>query len=92
MMQLEALEPQNIIVVIVIGLVAGWLASLITGGGGLVWDLVTGLIGSVVGSVILHGFGVMLPIGNPLMADIVMSTLGAVIVVVLARIVSTRLN
>ena len=92
MMQLEALEPQNIIVVIVVGLVAGWLASLITGGGGLVWDLVTGLIGSVVGSVILHGFGVVLPIGNPLMADIVMSTLGAVIVVVLARIVIARAN
>ena len=56
------------------------------------WDLVTGLFGSVVGSVILHGFGVVLPFGNPLMADIVMSTLGAVIVVVLARIVNARLN
>ncbi len=92
MMQLEALEPQNIIIVIVIGLVAGWLASLLVGGGGLIWDLVTGLIGSVVGAFILHGFGIVLPIANPLVADIIMSTLGAVIVVVLARFIASRSN
>ncbi len=88
MMHLEAFDLQNIIVVIVVGLVSGWLASLIVGGGGLVRDLITGLVGSVVGAAILHGFGVVLPIQNPLLADIVMSTLGAVIVVVLARIVA----
>ena len=88
MMQLAALEPQNIIVVVVIGLVSGWLASLIVGGGGLVRDLITGLIGAFVGAFILHGFGIVLPIANPLVADIVMSTLGAVIVVVLARVVA----
>ena len=92
MMQLQALEPQNVIVVIVIGLLAGWLASLIVGGGGLIWDLVTGLIGSVVGAFILHGFGVVLPIANPLIADIIMSTLGAVVVVVLARFIAARSN
>ena len=92
MMQLEALEPQNIVIVIVIGLVSGWLASLIVGGGGLIWDLVTGLIGSFIGAFILHGFGIVLPIGNPLVADIIMSTLGAVIVVVLARFVAARSN
>ena len=87
-MNLEALQPQNIIVVIAIGLIAGWLASLIVGGGGLVRDLVTGLIGSFVGAFILHAFGVTLPIASPLLADIVMSTLGAVIVVVLARFIA----
>ena len=92
MMQLSALEPQNIIVVVVVGLVAGWLASLIVGGGGLVWDLVTGLVGSVVGAFILHGFGVVLPIGSPIVADIVMSTIGAVVVVVLARFIAARTN
>ena len=88
MMNLEALQPQNILVVIVIGLVSGWVASLIVGEGGLVRDLITGLIGAFVGSFILHGFGVVLPISNPLIADIIMSTLGAVIVVVLARVIA----
>ncbi len=88
MMQLAAMQPQNIIAIIAIGLIAGWLASLLTGGGGLIRDLVTGLIGSLVGAFILHAFGVVLPIANPLVADIVMSTLGAVIVVVLARVIA----
>jgi uncharacterized membrane protein YeaQ/YmgE (transglycosylase-associated protein family) len=86
-MHLAAIEPQTVLVVLVIGLVSGWLASLIVGGGGLVRDLVTGLIGSVVGGLILQGFGIVLPIASPLVADIAMSTLGAVVVVVLARII-----
>lgn len=86
-MHFEALQTNNLLVVIVIGLISGWLASLIVGGGGLIRDLVTGLLGAFVGSFILHGFGITLPIHNPLVADIVMSTLGAVIVVVIARIV-----
>jgi len=48
-------------------------------------DLVTGLVGSLVGGLILHAFGVVLPIASPFVADVVMSTLGAVIVVVVAR-------
>ncbi len=87
-MNLEALQPQNILVVIVIGLISGWLASLVVGGGGLVRDLVTGLVGSFVGALILHGFGIVLPVPSPLVGDIVMSTLGAIIVVVFARLIA----
>ena len=82
------LENHTLIATLVIGLVAGWLASLIMGGGGLVRDLVTGLIGAFVGSFIIHGFGVSLPIHNPRAADIVISTLGAVVVVAGARAVA----
>jgi len=42
-------------------------------------------LGSLVGGLILHAFGVVLPIGSPFLADVVMSTLGAVIVVAVAR-------
>ncbi len=82
------LEQHTLIATLVIGLVAGWLASLIMGGGGLIRDLVTGLIGAVVGGDIVHGFGVPLPILNPLLADIVISTIGAVVVVAIARAVA----
>ncbi|WP_131117485.1 GlsB/YeaQ/YmgE family stress response membrane protein [Lichenihabitans psoromatis] len=81
-------EAHSLITVLFVGLVAGWLASLIMGGGGLIRDLVTGLIGAFVGSLIVHGFGVPLPIHNPLIADIVISTIGAVVVVAIARIVA----
>ena len=80
-------EPQGLVAILVIGLVAGWLASLIMGGGGLIRDLVTGLLGALVGGFIVHGFGVPLPIHNPLLADIVIATIGAVVVITVARVV-----
>ena len=80
-------EPQGLVAILVIGLAAGWLASLIMGGGGLIRDLVTGLLGALVGGFIVHGFGVPLPIHNPLLADIVIATIGAVVVIAVARVV-----
>ena len=85
---IESLHTESIVAILAIGLIAGWLASLIVGGGGLLRDLVTGLIGAFVGAFILRAFGVTLPFHNPLVSDIVMSTLGAVVVVVLARTIA----
>ncbi len=82
------LHTTNVLAILLIGLVAGWLASLLVGGGGLLRDLITGLVGAVVGAFILHAFGIVLPFHDPLVSDIVMSTLGAVIVVVVARAVA----
>jgi uncharacterized membrane protein YeaQ/YmgE (transglycosylase-associated protein family) len=84
----ESLHTTNVIAILLIGLVAGWLASLIVGGGGLMRDLVTGLVGAVVGAFVIHAFGIVLPFRDPLVTDIVTATLGAVIVVVVARAVA----
>ena len=82
------LHTTNVLAILLIGHVAGWLASLLVGGGGLLRDLITGLVGAVVGAFILRAFGIVLPFHDPLVSDIVMSTLGAVIVVVVARAVA----
>ncbi|MGI3902897.1 MAG: GlsB/YeaQ/YmgE family stress response membrane protein [Janthinobacterium lividum] len=87
-MLFDSLHTTNIIAILLIGLVAGWLASLIVGGGGLLRDLVTGLVGAIVGAFIIHAFGIVLPFRDPLVTDIVTATLGAVIVVVVARVVA----
>lgn len=87
-MLFDSLHTTNIIAILLIGLVAGWLASFIVGGGGLLRDLVTGLVGAVVGAFIIHAFGIVLPFRDPLVTDIVTATLGAVIVVVVARVVA----
>ncbi|RYC31491.1 GlsB/YeaQ/YmgE family stress response membrane protein [Lichenibacterium minor] len=87
-MLLDSLHTTNIVAVLLIGLVAGWLASLVVGGGGLWRDLVTGLVGAVVGAFVLRALGVVLPFHDPLVADIVTATIGAVIVVVVARAVA----
>ena len=87
-MLFASLHTTNVAAILVIGLVAGWLASLLVGGGGLIRDLVTGLVGAVVGAFVLRAVGVVLPFRDPLVADIVTATFGAVIVVVVARAVA----
>jgi uncharacterized membrane protein YeaQ/YmgE (transglycosylase-associated protein family) len=84
----SSLHTTNLIAILLIGLVAGWLASLIVGGGGLIRDLVTGLVGAVVGAVLLHALGIVLPFRDPLVTDIVTATIGAVVVVAAARAIA----
>ncbi len=84
----EAINPTNIGAILLVGLVVGGLASLLFGGGRLLWDLAAGLIGSALGVILLHAFAVDLPIQDPFMADMVVSSLGAVIMVVLARVIA----
>ena len=51
------MEIENILIWCVIGLVAGWLASLVLGGGGLIRYLVSGLIGAFVGGFLFNLLG-----------------------------------
>ena len=81
------IEPQALVVMAVIGIIAGWLASLIVGGGGLVTYLITGILGAFVGGFALNAAGVNLGITNPLVSQIVTSAIGAIIVSILARLV-----
>ncbi len=78
---------RNLLVMALIGIVAGFLASIIVGGGGLVQYLVSGVIGAFVGGWLLSALGVNLGIKNPLAAQIVTATIGAIVVVILARII-----
>jgi len=81
------MDAKAIIVFLLIGLVAGWLASFVVGGGGLIKYLVWGVLGAFVGPFVLRGFNINLGIGNQLVSQIVSSTIGAIIVVIIARIV-----
>ena len=52
------LNAQQLIIWLVIGIIAGWLASLVVGGGGgLLRYLITGIIGAFVGGVIFGAAG-----------------------------------
>ena len=82
------MDPQALIVMAVVGIVAGWLASVVVGGSGLVRYLVTGIAGSFVGGYVLNALGVDLGIRNALASQIVTSAIGAIIVVILARIIA----
>ncbi|MEW5962005.1 MAG: GlsB/YeaQ/YmgE family stress response membrane protein [Pseudomonadota bacterium] len=75
------------IVMAVNGLIAGWLAGLLLGGGGLIRNLVVGIIGAFLGGALVQAGLLQLPFdlgawGN----QIVVSTVGAIVVIILARI------
>lgn len=77
-----------LIVFLAIGLLAGWLASLVLGGGGLLRNLIVGVIGSFVGGYVLNLAGIRLPIDNVWVSSIVTATIGALLVILVARVVA----
>ncbi len=78
---------RHIVVFAVIGIIAGWLASWVVGGNGLLGFLISGVIGSFVGGYLLSALKVRLPIRNVWISQIVTATIGAIIVVLVARLV-----
>ncbi len=72
------METQNIIMIILIGSIAGWLAGLILGKGmGFIANALVGIAGAFVGSYLfdLIGFSV----GSGLIGTIMTATAGAVV-------------
>jgi uncharacterized membrane protein YeaQ/YmgE (transglycosylase-associated protein family) len=77
------------IVMAVNGLVAGWLAGLILGGGGLIRNIFVGIIGSFVGGALVQAGLLSVPFlaDWPWVHQILVSTVGAILVGILARII-----
>ncbi|MFT5508610.1 MAG: putative membrane protein YeaQ/YmgE (transglycosylase-associated protein family) [Hyphomicrobiaceae bacterium] len=76
------------IVMAINGLIAGWLAGQLLGGGGLIRNIVVGIIGAFIGGILVQQGLLNLPFdfgawGN----QIAVSTAGALVVIVLARII-----
>lgn len=71
---------------LVIGAIAGWLASLIvkSGGLGLIGDIIVGLIGAVIGGYLLQALGI--EIGEGYFSAVVDAVIGAVILLVIVRL------
>jgi uncharacterized membrane protein YeaQ/YmgE (transglycosylase-associated protein family) len=57
-------QTRDLIVFAIIGIIAGFLASLVVGGGGLIRYLVTGVIGAFVGGYLFKALGINIGIGN----------------------------
>ena len=80
------MDTQSLIVFLIIGVVAGFLAGKIMKGGGfgLVGDLVLGVIGAFVGGWVFGLLGI-LPVG--IIGTLISATAGAVILLFLIRLV-----
>jgi uncharacterized membrane protein YeaQ/YmgE (transglycosylase-associated protein family) len=75
-----AIDMQALIIWLVIGAVAGWLAGLIMAGGGfgLIGNIIVGIIGAFVAGWLFPNFWPAT--GNPMVSAIIHALIGAVIV------------
>ena len=80
---------RHVVVFLVIGAIAGWLASWIVGGSGLLGYLLSGVLGALVGGYLFTALRIKLPIRNVWLSQIVTATVGAIIVVIIAKLIIT---
>ena len=74
---------------LVVGAIAGWLASIVVGGPwGLLGYIVAGLIGGVVGGWLLNALKVPINLGSPIVNSIVTAAIGAIVVILVARLIT----
>ena len=73
---------------IVIGLIAGFLASLIvrSSGFGIIWDILVGMLGSLLGGWISAKFLHIGSVSGINLGSILIATLGAVVLLVIFRL------
>ena len=81
------MDPQSIIVWLIVGAIAGWLAGMVVKGGGfgLIGDIVVGIVGAVIAGWLLPQLGIV--IGSGIVAAIIDAFIGAVILLIILRLV-----
>ena len=86
------MNNESILMVLVIGGVAGWIAGLIVRGSGygIIGDIIVGLIGAFVGNWIVRAFHLALNFGSPLADRIIISVGGAVLLMVVVGLLRPR--
>jgi uncharacterized membrane protein YeaQ/YmgE (transglycosylase-associated protein family) len=74
------LTGQSLLVILLVGLIAGWLAGkIVTGWGfGLIANIAIGIVGALVGSWLLPRVGIR--IGSGIVTQIIVATIGAILV------------
>jgi uncharacterized membrane protein YeaQ/YmgE (transglycosylase-associated protein family) len=75
------MEPQSIVIWLIIGAIAGFLAGLVMQGGGfgLIGNIIIGILGAIVAGYLFPRLGVSIPIADPLIRSIIVSAIGAII-------------
>ena len=80
------LSNQSLLVILLVGIIAGWLAGKIVRGTGfgILGDLLVGIVGAFVGNWLLPRLGIHL--GTGLVSAIVNATVGAILLLLVVRL------
>jgi uncharacterized membrane protein YeaQ/YmgE (transglycosylase-associated protein family) len=81
------LSGQGLLVTLIIGIVAGWLAGKVVRGGGfgLIGDLVVGILGAFIAGWLFPKFG--FHVGGGIGEEIVWAMLGAIVLLLVVRLI-----
>ena len=81
------MDAQSIIIWLVVGAIAGWLAGMVVKGGGygLIGDIVVGILGGLFAGWLLPQVGIV--IGSGIIAAIIDAFIGAVILLIALRLI-----
>lgn len=84
------MSGDSLLIILVVGVVAGWLAGQILRGTGfgLVADLCIGIIGAFIGNWMLPRLGIHL--GTHLLSQIVSATIGAIVLLLILGLFRRR--
>ena len=77
----------GIIIWLIVGAIAGWLAGLVVKGGGfgLIGDIIVGIVGALIAGFLLPRLGIF--IGGGFIGDIINAFIGAVILLLIIKLV-----
>jgi uncharacterized membrane protein YeaQ/YmgE (transglycosylase-associated protein family) len=80
------MDAQSIIIWLIVGAIAGWLAGMVVRGGGfgLIGDIIVGIIGAVIAGWLLPRIGII--IGGGFIAAVINAFIGAVILLIIVRL------
>ncbi|UPJ43027.1 GlsB/YeaQ/YmgE family stress response membrane protein [Bradyrhizobium sp. 40] len=80
------ISNEGLLVILFVGLVAGWLAAKVVRGTGfgMIGDIVVGIAGALVASFLFPKLGIH--IGTGLISEIIYSAIGAVILLLVVRL------
>lgn len=84
------ISNESLLVILFVGLVAGWLAGKIVRGSGfgIIGDILIGIAGALIASWLFPKLGIHLGIG--LVSEIIYSAIGAVILLLVVRLLRGR--
>ncbi|MBV8837269.1 MAG: GlsB/YeaQ/YmgE family stress response membrane protein [Alphaproteobacteria bacterium] len=82
------LSGESLVVILLAGLIAGWLAGKIVAGGGfgLIGNIAVGVVGALIGTWLLPHLGIH--IGRGFVNTIIVATIGAVLLLLIVGLLS----
>ena len=84
------ISSEGILVILFVGLIAGWLAGKVVRGTGfgIIGDIIVGIAGALVASLLFPRLGIHL--GTGLVSEIIYSAIGAVVLLLIVRLLRGR--